>query len=274
MLNAGSGSGNVCSAGPCPAADLPVGGAVARRNGVIPQARRLDAQRHALERDVSELEDITQGMAEIENVYRALPYDLTQFGEPRGMEFGLYTPSTRSANELIDALDAFVRLTTASVALPAYAYPQLGIPIGRGTPCSMSSLLARVERRSAWGLEVAQLAAGPIQVGLKPKGRHVKRVTRSRVGAVATIAALCTISSFCANDSAGEPPPVTAVVHVYDRGERMVSAIVTAGESEFSARLPAGSTVTTTVHMEAGQAITLRVESTPAHSHGRTLGPP
>ena len=132
---------------------------------------------------MSELEDITQGMAEIENVYRALPYDLTQFGEPRGMEFGLYTPSTRSANELIDALNAFVRLTTASVALPAYAYPQLGIPIGRGTPCSMSSLLARVERRSAWGLEVAQLAVGPIQVGLKPKGRHVKRVTRSRAWA-------------------------------------------------------------------------------------------
>jgi hypothetical protein len=54
----------------------------------------------------------------------------------------------------------------------------------------------------------------------------------------------------------------------------MVSAIVTVGESEFSARLPAGSTVTTTVQMEAGQAITLRVESTPVHSHGRTLGPP
>ena len=152
MLNAGSGSGNVCSAGPCPAADLPVGGAVARRNGVIPQAHRLDAQRHALERDVSELEDITQGMAEIENVYRALPYDLTQFGEPRGMEFGLYTPSTRSANELIDALNAFVRLTTASVALAAYTYPQLGIPIGRGTPCSLSSLLARVERAFRLGL--------------------------------------------------------------------------------------------------------------------------
>src|SRR5512140_3777635 len=99
---------------------------------------------------------------------------------------------------------------------------------GEAPPCSMSSLLARVEWRSAWGLEVAHLAAGPIQVGLKPKGRHVKRVTRSRVGAVATIAALCTISSFRANDSAGEPPPVTAVVHVYDRGERMVSAIVTA----------------------------------------------
>ena len=39
MLNAGSGSGNVCSAGPCPAADLPVGGV-----GLRPRlARRLPA---------------------------------------------------------------------------------------------------------------------------------------------------------------------------------------------------------------------------------------
>jgi hypothetical protein len=119
----------------------------------------------------------------------------------------------------------------------------------------MSSLLARVERGFAWGLEVAQLAVGSIQVGLKPKGTHVKRVTRTRVGAVATIAALYTISSFCVNDFGGSPPKVSAVVHVYDRGERTASVIVTAGESEFNARLPAGSTVTMTVHMGAGKRL-------------------
>ena len=73
-------------------------------------------------------------MAEIESVYRALPYGLTQFGEPRGMEFGLYTPLTRSANELIDALDAFVRLTTASVALAAYASLSWAFRSGEAPP--------------------------------------------------------------------------------------------------------------------------------------------
>jgi hypothetical protein len=109
---------------------------VVTRNGVITQAHELDAQYDGWEegREVSELEDIARRTSEIESVYRALPYGLTQFGEPRGMKFVLYTPLTRSASELIDALNAFVRLITASVALAAYAHPQLGVPIGRGTP--------------------------------------------------------------------------------------------------------------------------------------------
>ncbi len=226
-----------------------------------------------------DLDDLAGRMSEIEATLRAELYDPAEFGEPRQVEFGLYLPFTKSPTELIDALNAFVQLTTAAAGLAAYAHPQLNVPVGRGIARSMSSLVERVERRRLWELELTHLAVGSIHVKLKPKGRHIKRVTHSPAGVLPTIAALCAIGSFGFQvaDHVETPHltahPGTAIVYVLDRTQQMAWVRISTRGSEVIARLPLRARVTMTVQMGDGKTIIVHMEGMLSHSHATTSSP-
>ena len=140
-------------------------------------------------------------------------------------------------------------------------------------------LFERVERRRLWELELTHLAVGSIHVKLKPKGRHIKRVTHSPAGVLPTIAALCAIGSFGFQvaDHVETPHltahPGTAIVYVLDRTQQMAWVRISTRGSEVIARLPLRARVTMTVQMGDGKTIIVHMEGMLSHSHATTSSP-